>query len=553
MTHTNFVNNSAYLNNTNGRYSYLIDNNYFNNFITKNGKVYSLAFNSNMPAVDKASNPSYLGTSREDLVRPYIYEMGNADNTWGVIDLDNMPSQPISGTHGIVWKILVNGKDAQDEFEELAPLGVGKHKFEVYFNRPMNKNAIPQISFGVRSPYTQQSVAENGSWNDDGTIYTAYKTIDGRTNSDGLNRIYVYGAEDDEFFECPYENTRFNILVQAVGSMATGFAAEPGLGSVKLTWNNDNNNFEDAMGFNVYRYNEPYQITLPSGYRDDGMWHFAETVTVCDTVILNKDILDLETLSFTDDDVTAGTTYYYYYKVLNTDLKEYDVSNVVAATPLTSTKGDANGTGEMDVADVVTTVNYILRQNPKPFIFEAADMNNDLIVDVLDVVEMVSAILNPSLLASTLTDSQAKFSIEEGILYVDASIPLAGVQISLTGLTSEPVTCDNMKGLEKASVWLSDNDYMMMAYSMTGSTLAPGKNAIMAIGNAQISTIRLCDAMGRNVEAIGINNATIINRMGSDVMSVAGVYDLQGRKIALHNNKNIKRGVYIINGKKVVK
>ena len=111
-------------------------------------------------------------------------------------------------------RFCVNGKDAQDEYEELAPLGVGKHKFEVYFNRPMNKAVAPQISFGVRDPWTQNVVNEDGEWNEEGTIYTAYKTITGKTKSDGVNRIYVRGAEDDEFFEIPYEKTRFNVMVQ---------------------------------------------------------------------------------------------------------------------------------------------------------------------------------------------------------------------------------------------------------------------------------------------------------------------------------------------------
>ena len=60
-----------------------------------------------------------------------------------------------------------------------------------------------------------------------------------------------------------------------------------------------------------------------------------EMQTFVDTLCLNKEILDIETTSFTDYDVKSGETYYYYYKVLSTDLKEYDVSNVVAATPLT--------------------------------------------------------------------------------------------------------------------------------------------------------------------------------------------------------------------------
>ena len=146
-------------------------------------------------------------------------------NSWGrstyaYVDLSNMPLRPYAEPHGVVWKVVVNGKDAQDEYEDLAPLGVGKHKFEVYFNRPMNIAVAPKISFGVRDPLTQNAVAEEGEgsgWNEEGTIYTSYKTITGKTKSDGVNRIYVRGAEDDEFFEIPYEKTRFNVMINAAG------------------------------------------------------------------------------------------------------------------------------------------------------------------------------------------------------------------------------------------------------------------------------------------------------------------------------------------------
>ena len=101
-------------------------------------------------------------------------------------------------------------------------------------------------------------------------------------------------------------------------------------------------------------------------------------------------------VSYSDYDVTPGETYYYMYKVLSTDLKEYDVSNVVAATPLTSELGDANGDGDVDVSDVITTVNYAAGMETKPFIYEAADMNKDLSIDILDVIGIIQKILNPA-------------------------------------------------------------------------------------------------------------------------------------------------------------
>ena len=486
---------------------------------------------SNVETICPSSYP-YFGTSREDLLRPHILELGNG-NSYAWYDLTNMRKEPVAEAHGVVWKVVVNGKDTQDEYEDLAPLGVGRHQFDLYFNRPMNKAVAPQISFGLREPYTQNTVNEDGSWNEEGTIYTAYKTITGRTLSDGVNRIYVYGAEDNEFFECPEEKTRFNINIQAVGSMATGFAAEAGLGKVDLTWNNEENNFEDAMGFNVYRYTEENEDNPTR---------------------INQEIVDVETTEYTDYDVTPGTTYYYMYKVLSTDLKEFDASNVVAVTPLTSTKGDANGSGDVDVADVITTVNYAAGQEPKPFIFEAADMNTDQAIDILDVIGIIKVIMNPDEQAQTSALATATYTVEDGVVYVDCPVALAGVQVQLATEDGQTVTvADDLKGFETTSAWLTDNDYLFLGYSMSGKTLAPGKHALLNIGTGQIAKIRLSDMYGRNVEAIG-SEATGIDRMGKDVMTVKGVYNMSGQKVAgSAERKNLPKGVYIINGEKVVR
>ena len=549
MTHTNIVNNELYGNDL--YYRYLIENNFFNNFLVKSGNSYSHPFVSTWPEFDHAVSPSYIGSGNKELIFKNIEDYRG--DWWGSVDLSNMPIEPIKGTHGIVWKVVVNGRDAQDEFEEMPPLGVGKHKFEVYFNRPMNKAVAPQISFGIRDPFTQHGVAEDGYWNDEGTIYTAYKTITGKTMSDGLNRIYVQGAEDDEFFPCPYEKNRFNVIVQAAGSMATGFMAEAGLGRVDLSWSNENNHSEDAMGFNIYRY---HQTTLPAGYRN-GRWHDTEVVT--DTVRLNEGILDIETTTYTDYDVIPGEMYHYFYKVLGTDLQEWDVSNVVAVMPLTSVRGDANASSNVDVADVITTVNYITKQNPQPFIFEAADVNEDNMIDILDVMGIVKGILNPSLFTSAVTEGSAIYTIEDGILYVESDVALGGVQVQLTldgrGKKEDVRATEELDGFEQASTWLSDNDYLFLAYSMNGKTLAPGKHALLYVGDSEISSLRLSDTTGKNVIVGNGDGTTGIDRMGKHVMNISGVYDLQGRKLSTVNSQvsTLKGGIYIINGKKVVK
>lgn len=512
--------------------------NLINNIISS--KKYNITTNSVNATLVSSEEPNYYGTGITATAQDFVIDINNTGglyNGYSQIDISNMLTQPNPEAHGIVWKVVVNGYDAQDEFEQLPPLGVGRHKFEVYFNRPMNKAVAPQISFGVREPYTQHPVAEDGSWNEEGTIYTAYCAINGKTKSDGLNRIYVYGAEDDEFFEIPYEKTRFNINIQAAGSMATGFMAEAGLGRVNLTWNNDENNFDDAMGFNVYRYTE---------------------ATIDNPTRINEDIVDIETTEFVDYDVTPGTTYYYMYKVLSTDLQEYDVSNVVAATPQTGELGDANGSGEVDVADVITTVNYAAGQQPKPFIFEAADMNTDLSIDILDVIGIIKKIMNPGAGTQAFEEATATYTIENGILYVESPVALAGVQVQLAldgrGNKEDVRVAEDLNGFEHTSAWLSDNDYLFLAYNMSGKTLPAGKHALLHIGNGLIAQMRLADNAGHNVDAIG-DDATRINRMAGDVMTVPGIYDLQGRKITGNSQwqGQLPKGVYIINGKKVVR
>jgi hypothetical protein len=91
---------------------------------------------------------------------------------------------------------------------------------------------------------------------------------------------------------------------------------------------------------------------------------------------------------------------------------------------------------------------------------------------------------------------------------------------------------------------------------MSGRTFSPGKHALLHTGDADITSIRLSDTIGRNVRVVACdNNTTSIDRMGKYVMSVEGIYDLQGRKLSSNDSRlsTLKKGVYIINGKKVVK
>ena len=451
---------------------------------------FSFRFSGDMTIYTPAQ-PNYLGTSRQDLaeLRVVDYDHPTFPMGYGMYDLSNMLTRPSAEAHGIVWKVVVNGYDAQDEYEMLPPLGVGKHKFEVYFNRPMNTAVAPTIAMGVRPPYTQNSIAEDGSWSADSLVYTAYLTINGKTATDGVNRIYVAGAEDNEYFEIPVEDMRFNVNVQSAGSMATNFFAEAGLGKVNLTWATDEEDFEDLLGYNICRYTM-LNDTVPS-----------------DTIIVNKTLIDSQEQSFTDFDVVPGTTYYYYIQQMTTSLTSHNLSNVVASTPLTAAKGDANGSMSVDVADIVTQVAYMTKQNPQPFIFEAADVNSDLAVNVLDVVGTINIIRNPASASAVSVNSTAIYTVEDGILYVECPVALGGVQFRMNVAEGAEITpLEALNGFETVSDNQGESGYLFFAYSMSGKTIPAGKHALLRIGGAELTEVVLCDAMGKNI--IGMNGNT---------------------------------------------
>lgn len=521
---------------------------------------------SERPLFYTSPEPCYFGTGREDLARKRVLDINNTCNgkyvSYAEYDFSNMPTRPIAEAHGIVWKVVVDGYDAQDQFEELPPLGVGKHKFEVYFNRPMNKNKIPMVAMGVRPPYTQQVIAEDGSWNEAGDVYTAYFTITGKQNIDGLNRIYVAGAEDDEFFEIPEEKCRFNVNVQAAGSLSTGFFAEAGLGRVNLSWQDLDLNFEDIMGYNMYRIN-PEEEHFVYDVFGNKIWDYEKgdykTEWRNDTILLNKTLIEAGDTTYTDYDVVPGKTYQYYYKVMTTALKENDPSKIIAVTPLTATKGDANGSGQVDVADVLSTVNYASGMTPKPFIFEAADMNVDQDIDIVDVVGIINVIVGRPDQASAKSLAEATLTVEDGVLYIDSPVEFAGVQFDLRTSRDQRIeTLEALNGFETTGAWQSEDTYRFLAYNLNGKTIAAGKHALLRIGQASVTDARMSDPMGTNIEVLFDSQTGIaVTDMDRNKVKHAlpGVYNILGVKVGncAADLDRLPAGIYIVNGWKVRK
>lgn len=452
------------------------------------------------------ADTNYYGTLNENIIRQHIYDLTSpiisGYSTSVFYDLSKRASRPSALAHGIVWKVEVNGYDAQDEFDSIIPLGVGTHEFKVYFNRAMDTSVTPMLAMGVRPPYTQTAISENSSWSADSTIYTAHVTLTGRSAIDGLNRIYVANAQDNEHFEIPFENQRFNVNIASSGSMSAGFQATAGIGKVDLEWNDQEVNYEDFLGFNMYRYQ--YDSLLTNGHYDDNWNYVYDTIWgPTDTIRLNTTLIQ-DTL-FTDFNVVPGERYYYFYKILSTSLTENSPSRIVSCVPNSSIPGDANGSYAVDIADVITTINYVTGQNPQPFLFDATDVNGDGQINVLDIVGIINIILHPDSYNSKAEFDQqtAIYTIEDGILYVNTPVALGGLQFNIANCNFADIEIlEAMQGFEIVNTQNPDGSLMLLAYSMSGVEVPAGKTALLRIGNKEIENIVLSDTEGHNVIAI---------------------------------------------------
>ena len=419
----------------------------------------------------------YLGSSNSTIISESIDDALNFSNTSVVISRDNLSLIPHSAAHGIVWKVLVNGFDAQDEYALLDPIGVGEHEFKVYFNRAMDTSVNPQISYGVTIPYTQKIISETGTWSADGKIYTVNHEVNIGA-ADGINRIRVQEAQDLDYFKIPVEDTRFNMLVQSAGSASTGWFATAGLGNIALTWEAPSaDELDDVLGYNMYRY----QVDA------DGVE--SDPVKLNETLIVEDTDESTTGVYYSDFDVVEGQTYFYKYKILRTSFEETDYSNVVSTAPLTSTLGDSNGDFDVDVLDLVHDVDYILGNNPEPFIFLAGDVNADETINVLDIVGTVDIILNPSSTSDSTVGSNeiqfypsqaigtANFTWEGNDLYVESNFKIGGIQLAFN-TDFEYVLSEDLPTIEHLDYTQEDSKILML-YSFNNTMIASSKTKIL--------------------------------------------------------------------------
>ena len=100
----------------------------------------------------------------------------------------------------------------------------------------------------------------------------------------------------------------------------------------------------------------------------------------------------LNSTSFVDESVTAGTTYYYVVYAENAHGSSGS-SNEVSATPRPLfVRGDGNGDQRVDITDTATVLSCLFSGLFCPQCLDSADCNDDGVVDITDAVCVLGCI-----------------------------------------------------------------------------------------------------------------------------------------------------------------
>lgn len=247
---------------------------------------------------------NYWGTTDEAIIQKQLIDF-DTNIRFADILADSYLEKPAETTYPCVSDIYILDKNK----EKVRSLGNGEYEVHVVFNRDMNTNVKPYVSYGPDDPYTDYTV--EGDWINS-------KEWVGKANikvfiNQGQQyfRVKDAVAADDAWLTTGVDWARFTFNIEATGAEALVLQAEGVKGGVYLNWTQDD--YDTLAGYNIYRSDA------------DGEEKYER---------VNKSVVDATEKEFTDTSVLCGKVYKYYFTVVDTDMKESKASNIVKCASL---------------------------------------------------------------------------------------------------------------------------------------------------------------------------------------------------------------------------
>ena len=277
----------------------------------------------------------------------------------------------------------------------------------------------------------------------------------------------------------------------------------------------------------------------------------------------------------------AGTAIVTATQVGNDDYKPF--SREFSLT-VEGVAGDLNNDGGVNIADIVLIIDVMSGENNDASMRQIADITGDGDVNIADIIAAIDLMIAQTGGSSPNNAPARMATMEHNGDYITArmdgdvmSIGLNNVndytafQMTVTlpeGASISDIVLDEGRcGKHVASVsQLNDRQYLVTAYSLSNKRLNGSAGKLFSLHTERLNgEATISDVIFATPEAKPclLEGATVMGTAtgigGIDGQSADNnVYDLQGRHISGNGqstmvNATMKKGVYIVNGKKVVK
>lgn len=241
---------------------------------------------------------NYWGTKDENLIQKQVVDF-DTNVQYGDIITSPYLNEPSEETYPCVSDIYITDKNG----DKVDTVGNGAYDVHVLFNRDMDKNTGPMVSYGPDDPYTDYTL--KGQWNSS-REWVGKMPIKVLINQGHQYfRVKDAVAADDHWLTTGTDWGRFEFDVTASGAEALTLQSEGRVGSIYLNWTQDE--YDTMAGFNIYR---------------------SETGEEGSFKKINSSILSSEEKEYEDKKVEAGKKYYYYFTVVDTAMSESRPSNI---------------------------------------------------------------------------------------------------------------------------------------------------------------------------------------------------------------------------------
>ena len=208
-------------------------------------------------------------------------------------------------------------------------------------------------------------------------------------------------------------------------------------------------------------------------------------------------------------------------------------------------KGDVNGDGLVNVTDIVATVSFVMERPLNGFNKAAADLNGDGEINVTDIVKMVSIIMSDNGAASRrAAATSSKLVINKNNIQLRNAEGYTAAQFDIHLSDGQSINNVVLNGSSDHSLYwkmVDANTCRVVVYSMT--------NAAFRANSDNLFTVFMTGSQNANISnelLIKADGTTGIDAISTEAEN-GNVYDMNGRQV-----KTPRKGVYIINGKKVM-